>query len=424
MRYAANGQFAKSVSVKSDGLKIEQQIKITMKKFFWLFLIPLFIASCQHQHDANDGHTHDETGKSNDSSVQVPHTHNENEVILTKSQLEVYKIKLGELPRKITAQEIRATGTLHLPPQNRALVGSVISGKITQIYVHEGETVKKGQLLAKITDPKIILLQKEYLISREDLKLKRAEAERQKQLKAGDATSDKNLLAAQSAFVSAAAQNESLAAELRLLGINAENLTPESIVSEIGITAPVSGSLFGIFCNLREFILPEKAVFEIYNLEHLHLEILVYEKDISAVKIGQKVLFSPLNQKSLQSEAKVYAVAQGVDAATKTVRVHAETTGKSDGLLPGMFCNVFIESSAREADFLPEEAILKEGEEHYAFRLKSKNADEYIFEKIKLHLQAVQDGFVLLDYTGSRADFVLDGAFYMNKSSEEEGHSH
>lgn len=335
------------------------------------------------------------------------------EVSVTVEQFEKMKILLGEIPRLPHHQARKATGTLHLPPQNRALVSSMLAGKITSIYVHEGENVAKGQILAKISDLKVITLQKDFFYAKAEIRLKKAELERQQQLKIGDATSEKNLVLAETAYQSAVAQFESLSAELRLIGLNPDILISDNISSEIAVTAPVSGSLYGISCNLGEYVLPEKPIFEIYNKEHLHLEILVYENDIADVKIGQKVSFKPTNNKAKAYEAIVYAVAKGIDVATKTVRVHAETSGETDGLMPGMFTEVYIQNDDREADILSEKALIFDDEKVYAFRLKEESAQNYLFEMLSVKAIKSDSGFVISNFGDKRNDFVLDGAFYL-----------
>ena len=407
-----------------------------MKQLIYFFTICFLFFAC-HSHDEHD-HTHE-----HDESTPHEHTHEEvktstktedehlHDIVLTKAQFLQLNIKTGDVPQKNIESEIKAVGKLHLPPQNRALAGTILSGKISAIHVHEGEIVKKGQLLASITDPKVIEMQRAFLLAKEDLKLKKAEFERQQILKPDDATSEKNLTAARSAYNAAQAQTEALRAELRLTGINPDMLSADKIVKEIPVVAPIAGSVYAINTNLGEFVPTEKALFEIYNLEHLHIEILVNEKDILHVKTGQKISFKIAKQFSdaadKQYSAKVYAIAGGVDTENKTVKVHAEIDGMVKNLMPGMFVEVFVAVEEIKGDVLPEHAVFKDENGYFAYRMKSANAQNYIFEKVPLRVATITGGYVCLSDLKEKSNFVLEGAYYLHSTANKEegaGHSH
>jgi cobalt-zinc-cadmium efflux system membrane fusion protein len=400
-----------------------------MKHIFW-FVFFIFSA-CQtdtHVHtageQAHDGHAHDTTANSTKTDEnQTEHAH---VVKINKAQFAQMSIVLGEVFEKTLRNEINATGTLHLPPQNRAFVSSLIAGKISRINVHEGEKVQKGQVLAYLTDMSVIILQRDYLTALQELNFKKTEADRQNLLKKSDAVAEKNVLSAQSAYEIALAQVEGMKAQLKLLGINPEKLKADNIQSEIPITAPVAGSLYGINANLGEFVQADKMLFEIYNNEHLHIEILVYEKDIYAVKEGQIVRFMPSNHSGIVKKAKVFALAQGVDTETKTFRVHAEMTDKTDDVFPGMFGEVKLGTAEENSFVLPETAVVRSGEDFLAYKVKNQNKDEYAFEEVKLKVKFVRDGFVCLTEKPENAVFATQGAYYIHATAnkEEGGHSH
>ncbi len=400
-----------------------------MKHIFWLII--LLFSACQtdtHVHtdgeQGQDGHLHDSSANSAKNTESV--SEQVHGIKINKAQFAQMNIVLGEALEKTLRNEIKATGTLHLPPQNRALVSSLIAGKISRISVHEGEKVQKGQVLAYLTDMSVINLQKDFLTASQELNFKKSEADRQILLKKSDAVAEKNVLAAQSAYEIALAQVEGMKAQLKLLGINPEKLRADNILSEIPIIAPVAGSLYGINANLGEFVQADKMLFEIYNNEHLHIEILVYEKDIYAVKEGQIVKFMPSNHSKIVKKAKVYAIAQGVDAETKTVRVHAEMTDKTDDVLPGMFGEVRLGTAEENSFVLPETAVVRTGEDFLAYKVKNQNKDEYEFEEIKLKVKFVRDGFICLEEKPENVIFATQGAYYIHATAnkEEGGHSH
>ncbi len=73
-------------------------------------------------------------------------------------------VGLGALPFIKTTISIRSSGIIR-PANERTDVKPIITGNLDQLYVHEGDTVQQGQLIASIKDnisqPKIILNQVE-----------------------------------------------------------------------------------------------------------------------------------------------------------------------------------------------------------------------------------------------------------------------
>jgi cobalt-zinc-cadmium efflux system membrane fusion protein len=364
-------------------------------------------------------------------------------LLLTAEQVQSLGIEFGKITEKKISQEIKATGTLHLPPENRALVSAQVAGKIVKILVHEGDKVQKGQVLAYLSDPAILILQRDFLTKKEDLELKKSELERQKTLKEGNATSEKNYQQAHSAYQTALAEYETLKAQLEVLNLNPNTLTAQTIQSQVPIVSPLSGSLYQINANLGEFVSQDRVLFEILNQEHLHLEIMLYEKDLGQVKIGQKVHFLPANQildpTETMPEARIYAIAENVEPASKTVRVHAEipkTQFRHFKLLAGMYAQVHIQAAQTEAQVLPEQAILTEKieqdgkieERSFVYVLKQKTKEGFEFEKITIQTSGQTDGWALvenlpdalLQKLQTQEIVVLKGAFYLQSMANKE----
>lgn len=82
-------------------------------------------------------------------------------MVLTKSTrttLDVQTVEVG--PQKVT-QSLLAYGTLVSPWNRHAMVSSPLSGRIVELLVTPGESVKAGQLLAELDSPELESLQLE-----------------------------------------------------------------------------------------------------------------------------------------------------------------------------------------------------------------------------------------------------------------------
>ena len=358
----------------------------------------------------------------------------ENHTSFSDEQIKKLGLELTKSSLKSIPKVIEATGTIHLPPQNRALVGSVLGGKIKQILIHEGDYVKKGQTIAILENPEALKMQQEYLTVSARLTMLESDLERQKSLQTQDATTQKIVQQAQAELDMAKAQKAGLQAQLQMINLSTKSLSSSSISSTFSVLAPISGMTHNIVGQLGEFIDANKSMVEILNEDHLHIEILVYEKDIDAIKEGQKVNFIPYNSPTAKPvEAVVYSISNTIDAITKTVSLHAEIKQKLATILrDGTLGKITIESEGQDRSTLPKDALIQEGEEFFIFIQKQKTEKGTEFDKIKIEVYAQNEDefqFFIKDDSIQKSIsellFVSKGAYYLNASSAETaGHSH
>lgn len=349
---------------------------------------------------------------------------------IKKLGLELTKSSLKSIPKVI-----EATGTIHLPPQNRALVGSVLGGKIKQILIHEGDYVKKGQTIAILENPEAIKMQQEYFTVSARLTMLESDLERQKSLQTQNATTQKIVQQAQAELEMAKAQKAGLKAQLNLINLSTNS---NSISSTFSVLAPISGMTHNIVGQLGEFVDANKSIVEILNEDHLHIAISVYEKDIDAIKEGQKVNFIPYNS-SIHSpsakpvEAVVYSISNTIDPITKTVSLHAEIEQKLSTILrDGTLGKITIESEGKNLSTLPKDALIQEGEHFFIFIQKQKNEKGTQFDKVEIEVYAQNENefqFFIKDDSIQKSIsellFVSKGAYYLNASSADTNeHSH
>ncbi|WP_338794048.1 efflux RND transporter periplasmic adaptor subunit [Bernardetia sp. MNP-M8] len=393
-------------------------------KIIYSALLACFILlfwSCEKE--ATHAHDHTEKAATNQET-----TTEENHPFFTDEQIKKLGIEINKSSLKSIPTIIEATGTIHLPPQNKALVGSVLGGKIKQIMIHEGDYVKKGQTIAILENPEALKMQQEYLTVSARLIMLEADLERQKNLQSQDATTQKIVQQAQAELDMAKAQKASLQAQLNLINLSTKSLSANSIHSTFSVLAPISGMTHNIVGQLGEFIDANKSMVEILNEEHLHIEILVYEKDIDAIKQGQKVNFIPYNSpNSKPVEAVVYSISNTIEPITKTVSLHAEIKQKLSFVLrDGTLGKVTIESKGQNRPTLPKDALIQEGGQFFVFVQKEKNEKGIEFEKIEVEIYTQNENefqFLIKDNSIQKSIsellFVSKGAYYLNASSAE-----
>jgi cobalt-zinc-cadmium efflux system membrane fusion protein len=123
--------------------------------------------------------------------------------------------------------------------------------------------------------------------------------------------------------------------------------------------------------NVGQFVNATDVIFKIVNLEHIHAELQVYEKDISKIAVGQKVSFQLANDTTLRM-ASVYLVGKEI-SPERTIRIHCHLDDEDQSLLPGMFITANIETTSAEADVVPIASIANFEGKDYIFVSSSDN---------------------------------------------------
>jgi cobalt-zinc-cadmium efflux system membrane fusion protein len=398
------------------------------------------------RHTENDGHHHGE-----ESTEETPKPKEQSpikEVELNEAQYNASGIELGTFAMKNLSDVVNANGYTKLPPQNQADVSVHLTGIVKSIQIIEGQSVKKGQVLATIESPEFAKLQEAYLTSKSNLEFLTLEFQRQKTLSDENVNSKKVFQKTKSEFEVEKARFSSLKQQLSLLNLNAGN-TSGSIMP---IVAPISGFITEINIKIGSNAEVGKPLLSIVDNSQLHVDLLVYEKDLQKVKPGQNIRFVLTNQDNTEINGKVFNVGKAFENETKSVAVHADISNKSQALIPGMYVNALIDVGTKNVQALPVDAVVKADGREFIFVLEEGHEEEthdekeghsheedeehtegksFHFQRIEVKTGTSQLGFVqisLLHKIEENAKIVLKGAYYIQshlvKNEGGGGHSH
>ncbi|MFC6095339.1 efflux RND transporter periplasmic adaptor subunit [Flavobacterium qiangtangense] len=399
------------------------------------------------RHSDADGHDHSEE---NATEIEKPTAQTPiKEVELNEAQYNASEVELGTFSMKNLSEVVNANGYTKLPPQNQADVSVHLTGIVKSINIIEGQSVKKGQVLATIESPEFAKLQEAFLTSKSNLEFLTLEYDRQKTLSDENVNSKKVFQKTKAEFEVEKARFSSLKQQLAVLNLNAGNNTG----SIMPIVAPISGFITEINIKIGSNAEVGKPLLSIVDNSQLHVDLLVYEKDLQKVKPGQNIRFVLTNQDNTEINGKVFNVGKAFENETKSVAVHADISNKSQTLIPGMYVNALIDVGARNVPALPVDAVVKADGREFIFILEEghqeENHDEkeghshedgdahehegktFHFQRIEVKTGTSQLGFVqvsVLHKIEENAKIVLKGAYYIQshlvKNEGGGGHSH
>ena len=371
-------------------------------------------------------------------------------VELTPAQVKAAQIIFGNFEKKNLSEVITTNGYTQLPPQNQADVSVFMGGIVKTIAVIEGQYVKKGQSLATFQSMEFNNLRLEKAKLTEELQQAKVNKEfldldfaRQKEL------SDENVTAKKT-FQKVSSELDLVNNKIKITQQQIEILEQNLLLSGNGnsntivITAPISGHITAINVKIGSNISANASLFSIVDNSEMYVELLVYEKDLFKIKVGQSLRFVLTNQGNKEIIGKIFSIGKAFQKQTKSVAVRADINNKTIGLIPGMYVNALIDIGNSDVNTLPAEAIVKaegkefifihEAEENHEHAASEKVHEEDTgihFKRIEVKTGITQLGYVQvtpLEEIPAGAKIVTKGAYYLQSSianaegGDEHGH--
>lgn len=417
---------------------------------FSVFVLVVIFAlnACTNKHTEGDGHNHGtEAATTTDEHEEEEE---ENVAVLTDEQMKAVGIEIGSIEQKQLSATLKANGGLRVPNSNKANATSMFGGVIKSLNVEIGDFVKKGQVIATISNPQFIQLQEEYLSINSRIEFAEQEVARQRELNEGNAGAKKNLQSATSELNTLRTRKASLQQQIQMMGINPTSLSNSSLKSSLVVTSPISGTVSNVFAKIGSYVDVSSPIAEIIENTALHLDLQVYEKDIPLIKIGQKIDFVVTNNPNKTYSAEVYSIGSSFSGESKTIAVHSRITGDKTGLIDGMSITGTVSLDNVLSTAVPNEAIVNADGKYYIFLVKEQEEEPHDHKEDEAHdhnhdhgsekgtqfvRMEIVKGASQLGYTAITpvneiphgTHIVVKGAFFVNakmNDTGEHGHAH
>ncbi|AOM76403.1 efflux RND transporter periplasmic adaptor subunit [Pedobacter steynii] len=287
-------------------------------------------------------------------------------VQLSTEQAKIIKLKTAGVTLQNISAVLKLSGQIDVPPQNLVSVSIPLGGYLKSTNMLPGTQVRKGQLLAVMEDPQYIQLQQDYLSAKNKLNYAGKEYERQKELNSTKASSDKILQQAENEFRNLSIETRALAAKLSLIGISPRQLTENSISRTVNIHSPINGYISKVNVNIGKYVTPSDVIFELVNPADIHLNLKVYEKDLSKIAIGQQAVAYNNASPDQKYNTKIILVSHALNEE-RSAEIHCHFERYDKRLVPGMYMNAEIQVKNTKEKVLPSEAIVNFENKDYVF---------------------------------------------------------
>jgi RND family efflux transporter MFP subunit len=254
----------------------------------------------------------------------------------------------------ITAQrstynaDLQYTGTFK--PFKETNFGAESQGMLTEVYIQEGDYVKAGQLLAKISDE---LLSVKLKADQAQLEKANVDLQRQKNLSKDNATTDAMLKQMELGYA---------------LAQTAVSSTQKQIAMT-RILAPISGVITMKNFEKGSIVAPGIPLGTITDVSQLKLEVLIPENQINTIKKGSRitVLSDVYPDQKFNGTVNLIAV-KGDQNHNFKVEILVTNSNSNFPLKAGMFASIQANSSEQVTNFLiPRTAVVNQNGETKVF---------------------------------------------------------
>ncbi len=405
-------------------------MNINIKSIFYAGLILFNLSACKQENsneNAGEAEAMENEGQQpKDAGLESQKLH------LSPQKFEAMGIEVDSLPTRSLTGLVEANGQLEVPPQNEAAITAIIGANVTNIEVIEGDKVSKGSILGYLSHPDLIRLQTDFTNAYNRMQFLKKEYQRQKRLYEAEVGSGKDFQQAESEYNSSKGLVNGLKSQIQLLRLNLDRIKNGTIHNQVPVVSPIEGYVEKVNIKVGQFVQPQTEMFEIVNTEHVHADLMVFEKDVSKVKEGQTVEFNIEALPKSNLKAKIYSVGKTFEENPKAVHVHAEIENTHGDLFPGMYLTAKIATSEIKVPAVPEEAIITENGESYIFtarKITEEGNEKWTLSPRKIVTGQEDDGWVevkLLKPLQNDEKVVMNQAYYliseMKKGATEHGH--
>jgi membrane fusion protein, copper/silver efflux system len=322
--------------------------------------------------------------------------------VVSRVQLTPYRVALAgvrtaEVGYQALAKEINAVGFVEFDERRLARIAARVTGKsrIDKLYVNvTGQTVRKGEPLAELYSPDLVVTVRNLLDARSsgNQELQRSARDR-----------------------------------LQLWGIDKDQI--EDIVrtgkpiTRLTIRAPISGHVIRKYQVEGEYVEEGARLYDVADLSSVWIEAQIYEDELAFLKEGLPIRATTKAFPNRVFQGKLAFLYPHLDAATRTLRVRFDMDNPDHALRPGMYVNVKLQvpltelaplaAAARNGEVLavPERAVIDTGSRKIVYR----EAEPGVYEGVEVQLGPRSGGFYAVarglaegDRVATAGSFLID----------------
>lgn len=273
-----------------------------------------------------------------DLVISLPLAHaGEEAVRLSEEQAKAAAVSLQPIAAFKSSGARRLPAQAVVPPRNVEVISAPSAGMVTGVLVAYGESVKKGQPLARLTGPQLLELQREAVQARSQAEVAQENLRRDESLFADGIVSQSRLSGTRAAERQARAQLAEKSAALRLAGAADPGADAKGLSGSAEVRAPFAGVVLEAPAQAGQRVEATAMLFKLGRIAPLWLEIQATPAQAAGLAVGDVVSVGGCAQ-----EGRLTLIAPHVNPATQALLLRAELPNGDGCLKPFQYINAQI----------------------------------------------------------------------------------
>lgn len=327
----------------------------------------------EHDHHGDESETHQTTNHEDEDEHA-----DEGIVHLEKFQLE--NLKLGEAIVKhgMLQETLALAAEVRFIPQKIVHLTPRVPGIVADVFVTQGDWVRKGQVLALIESRDLGSAKSAYLAARARVSLYEETYKREQRLWERKISPEQDYLQAKNDWQESLIEANEKRQALQVLGLNqgeidqlAEGKTKK--LTEYTFRAPFDGVISDLHISRGEFLSHESAAFVIVDPKQVWIVGQVHEKNLHRVHIGQNASVSMDAYPDYTPLGRVDYIGSSLNNETRSAEARVVVPNEDGRLKEGMFARLTLFSSqkslATETFLVPMVSIQRSDRAHMVFKV-------------------------------------------------------
>lgn len=237
-------------------------------------------------------------------------------------------------------------GTVH--PCRSVLLLSPYPGTLAALEVSQGESVEKGQVLARVESASV---ESAYKMARATL----------------EQAEDGYARVLQVHETGSIAQVKKVEVEAQLAKARAAAEAAGSMLEEGKVKAPFPGVIGEVHSSQGVEVSMQEPLVRLMDVSRLEIHFPVPEKEIGSLSVGDSALLVVPALNDFSCKARVTAKGMVASALAHSYTCVAEPESPVEGLLPGMVCKVYLASAAGKGMVVPVSVVQMDGSGKYVW---------------------------------------------------------
>jgi cobalt-zinc-cadmium efflux system membrane fusion protein len=351
--------------------------------------------------------------RASDAAVAAPPPADPLQVSLRPEMAANFRVQRVEPVELASTQDV--VGRIEANERLVTRIGAAVTGRVTDVLVEVGDTVRAGQTLAYVSSPELTTAQLAALRAASSVRLAGSAVERARQLIAADVIGTAELQRREAELTIAQAELRAATDQLRLMGVSADALKQlqrsGTLTPAAAVVAPQGGVVLERKLSQGQVAQPGDALFTVADLRNVWVVGALPEQAAGTVEAGQAVAIEVPTLNHDVIPGKVVHVGDTVQPDTRTVAIRTQVDNPHRALKPQMLATLRITGRTQEVLAVPDAAVVREGDRDHVF----VKTGEGQFRLTPVDLGPRADGLrPLRKGLQPGTEYVADGAFHLN----------